>query len=76
VSVYRWTVSGTAADGQTWETSGTVESVQPGNFPDVCGVALQQSFMDLTRGRAVFGQPGVGCRGPYKITRLLVEIEP
>jgi hypothetical protein len=76
MSVYRWTVSGTAADGQTWETSGTVGPVQPGNFPAVCGSALEQSFIDLTGGRAIYGQPGVGCRGPYTITRLLVEIEP
>jgi hypothetical protein len=70
---YRYVVRGTAADGQTWEIAGTVMML-PGHFPMVCDTALRESFMKLTRGEAVFGSPGLGCRGPYDITKLTVEL--
>jgi len=27
----------------------------------------------LTSGKAVFGSPGIGCQGPYKMRSLLIE---
>lgn len=70
---YTYTVSGTAAENQTWETSGRIQTDLEGGFPNMVQEAMRESFMQLTQGKAVFGNPGIGCRGPYKITKLLVE---
>jgi hypothetical protein len=70
---YRFAVHGTAADQQTWGVSGTVECL-PGDFPAACDLALRQSFIKLTKGEAVFGFPGMGCRGPYGITKFTIEL--
>jgi hypothetical protein len=72
MTTYRYTINGTAAGGQTWETTGEIEAL-PGNLPDVLQLAMAESFMKLTRGEAVFGHPGVGCSGPYAVARFLVE---
>ena len=73
---YNYKMSGTAADHQTWSTEGTVE-VEPGDFPDTSMLALRDTFAKLTSGKAVFGHPGVGCRGPYKIEKFsLVKKSP
>lgn len=63
MSLYRFTIEGTAGDGQSWTTSGPVS----GDFPKVLEDAMYASFEQLTKGKAVYGRPGVGCRGPYKI---------
>lgn len=74
---YRYQLNGTAALGQTWQTVGEVIAEDfgdiPGDISDVFGQAMLKSFMQLTRGKAVFGSPGVGCQGPYRVTRVLVE---
>jgi hypothetical protein len=72
MTVYTYEVSGTAAGGQTWKVTGEVEG-RPGDFPKVPDAALRNAFDSLTEGKAVFGQPGVGCNGPYVLTRLLIE---
>jgi hypothetical protein len=72
-STYTYRINGTAAGGQTWETSGSIEAL-PGQFPAVCNQALSESFDKLTQGNAVFGFPGLGCQGPYVLTRLLIEV--
>lgn len=59
-------ISGTAADGQTWKTEGTVL----GDFPACLNRAMHAAFEQLTGGKAVFGHPGLGCRGPYKISKF------
>jgi hypothetical protein len=69
---YNWRIEGTAAKGQTWVTSGTV-SIEAGDFPDLFGIITQDSFNQLTQGKAVFGFPGLGCQGPYDM--LLVTIK-
>lgn len=71
---YRFTMDGTAADGQTWRTNGEVSAEQAGDFPLLLEQAQRDSFMQLTRGKAVFGKPGVGCRGPYSIKKFLFEL--
>jgi len=53
---------------------GTVEVATPGNFHAVPALAMKQAFQQLTDGKAVFGNPGVGCVGPYHITRMLLEV--
>jgi hypothetical protein len=66
---WSYRINGTAAQGQTWETSGTVEF----DLPMVCTIAMRESFLKLTKGEAVFGHPGVGCQGPYRVTKLTIE---
>jgi len=69
---YAYEISGTAANGQTWHLKENVtlngslsESVEP---------ILYQAFRKITGGRAVYGHPGVGCNGPYHITKLVIEV--
>lgn len=61
-----FTVDGTAADGQTWFCRGDVE----GELPQILDAAMRQAFEQLTQGKAIFGHPGVGCRGPYKLRKF------
>lgn len=69
---YTYAVDGRAAGDQTWSTRGEID-VRPGDFALAPSKALAASFDQLTKGKAVYGQLGVGCHGPYRITRLLIE---
>lgn len=76
---YKWTVEGTAghgaandAEGQTWQTTGEMD-IDSGNFLLALSAVMRLSFQQLTQGLAVYGKPGVGCRGPYHITRYVLE---
>jgi hypothetical protein len=73
---YKYELYGTAAGTQTWKTEGTIETEGAGAFIDAPYRAIEQSFVKLTRGEAIFGYPGVGCSGPYIITRMMIEREP
>jgi len=73
-NLYRYTVSGTAAGGQTWEVVGTLQ-IKPSNFALGLDKTMQYTFDRLTSGNAVFGQPGVGCSGPYNVTKFVLERE-
>ncbi len=68
-------IIGTSALGQTWECCGKIENV---DWPDhdLLGKAMKESFMQLTGGKAIFGKPGVGCRGPYSIVRIELHAVP
>ena len=70
---YSYEMRGTAADGQSWRTEGSVEIANPGDFPGLAMMALRDTFDRLTQGRPVYGLPGVGCRGPYQIDELLLK---
>jgi hypothetical protein len=70
---YKYLVSGTAADGQTWTVTGVIENMLEGDFALVPDAAMRTAFEKLTRGRAIYGRPGVGCEGPYTFTRLTIE---
>jgi hypothetical protein len=70
---YRYEITGSAAGGQTWISTGEIETRAAGDFPTVPGLAMEQSFMKLTNGEAVYGLPGVRCDGPYGITRMVIE---
>lgn len=72
-TTYAYTVEGTGADGTTWKVEGTVANVSPGGFMDCFQKAMLASFSQLTAGKAIYGKPGVGCRGPYKVTKLMLE---
>jgi hypothetical protein len=69
---YQYTVSGLAADSQTWTITGEVSTIREGDFPNATIDALANAFQQLTQGKAIYGQPGVGCHGPYTIARLEV----
>lgn len=69
---YKYEVKGTGSGGSTFTCEGKVPD-RPGDFTQVFQDAMLESFRQLTSGKAVFGQPGVGCRGPYNITRFLME---
>jgi hypothetical protein len=64
---------GSAADGQTWTTSGAIVTANAGEFTGVPTRAMLESFKQLTKGNAVYGKPGLGCRGPYSMKRLVIE---
>jgi len=70
--IYNFEFRGTAANNQTWWTTGTVED----NANDIMAVfntAMRLSFQQVTQGRAIYGQPGIGCHGPYDIERIHIE---
>lgn len=72
MSTYRWKMSGAAADGQTWETAGTI-NLRPGQFRLIFDLVWDEAFQQLTKGAAVYGEPGKGCRGPYDIRHFSIE---
>ncbi len=69
MSRYRFEVAGTTGRGQAYSCEGIVESP---SFHEGMQDAMRDSFQQLTRGRAVFGEPGLGCVGPYTLTRFLL----
>jgi len=73
---YRYTINGTGAGGTTWRTEGQVEIDKAGLFGNVPHEAMMASFNQLTQGKAIYGNPGVGCRGPYDVTSMLIEKLP
>jgi hypothetical protein len=73
VITYTYEVSGTASGGQTWTTKGHVEREKEGEFAQVPETVMRLSFAQLTQGQAIYGLPGVGCKGPYTFRRMLIE---
>jgi len=72
--VFIFEVAGTAADDQTWTVAGSGELASPGGFSSLPHMVFELALQKLTGGKAVYGKPGVGCRGPYHMTRLVIEI--
>jgi hypothetical protein len=68
---YSYEIEGTGANGQTWATTGEVESAR--SFFIIPTMAMEDSFKKLMVGRAVYGKPGLGCDGPYTIVRMVIE---
>lgn len=66
---FRFTIDGHGAEGATFQTSGTTLCELAHAFD----IAMEVTFHQLTNGKAVYGSPGVGCRGPYAIKRVLIE---
>jgi len=66
---YSFKIEGSAADGQSWSASGNIYC----EFGNAFNVAMAQTFDQLTNGKAIYGKPGVGCRGPYDIHRVTIE---
>lgn len=68
---WRFKVEGLGAEGATFETSGATLC----EFHDAFNIAMEETFHQLTHGKAVYGSPGVGCRGPYDIRKVTIEQE-
>ena len=66
---YRFQIDGHGVEGATFQTNGTTLCELHHAFD----IAMEETFHQLTNGRAVYGSPGVGCRGPYAIKRVLIE---
>jgi hypothetical protein len=66
---WKFEVSGTAAGGVAWHTSGTCEAT----VSEVWDSMMVHSFHALERGKAIYGKPGVACKGPYDIKKVVVE---
>jgi hypothetical protein len=73
---YSYCVQGTAGNGQTWCVDGKVQVQGDGYFPSVLERAQAEAFEALTHGKAIYGYPGLGCSGPYKIVGMIVSREP
>jgi hypothetical protein len=73
VPLYRYEMHGRAAHDQTWVVTGEVETRNAGEFLKAPQAALADAFVQLTNGNAIFGLPGVGCVGPYRIVKLTIE---
>ena len=70
MKIFRYSISGIAAEDQSWHTTGIIKVK---NASEVFDVAMRDSFQQLTQGKAVYGKPGVGCVGPYELYRILIE---
>ena len=67
-------MTGTGADDQTWRVEDEIQVEPNTDFADLCDKAGSHCFLKLVHGKAVFGQPGVGCAGPYKISTFSFEL--
>ena len=71
--LWKWTVEGAAADDQAFICSGDLTADIAVDGAKFIESALRGTFAQLTHSKAVFGRPGVGCRGPYTTTRVVFE---
>lgn len=69
MKTYLYTITTSDADGKEWVNQGIVT----GDPHDAFRAAMEQNFAALTGGKAVFGEPGVGCHGPYTVQKILLE---
>jgi hypothetical protein len=65
---YRYTVEGSGAGGNTFKTEGVITA----EFHDSFNTAMIETFNKLTNGRALYGNPGAGCSGPYDIHAITI----
>jgi hypothetical protein len=66
---FRFTISGSGSGGATFQASGELHC----EFHDTFEQAMMEAFRQLTNGKAVYGNPGLGCNGPYDIRRVVIE---
>ena len=69
----RYTVEGTDADSGKFAATGFILGASPMDA-DSYQAAGAAAFAQLTQGRARFGEPGVTCRGPYKVSKFALEV--
>ena len=68
---YHFIIEGANSNGNTWRASGSFDC----EFPEVWDRAMEATFHQLTKGLAVYGKPGLGCRGPYDISYVEIKQE-
>jgi hypothetical protein len=66
--MYHYIIKGQDREGNAWVTSGTVSA---DDSAEALTAARRDSFLQLTKGKAVYGNPAT-CRGPYKITSVTI----
>jgi hypothetical protein len=64
---YTFKISGSDANCQFWETSGVVINDTKGSFGAVPDAVLRDTFFNL---QEKLDHP---CKGPYYVTRMLIE---
>jgi hypothetical protein len=50
----------------------TLDGVVECEFVNVFDRVISETFGILTHGEALYGHPGHGCVGPYKVIRVLI----
>lgn len=70
---WSYDVRGIDGNGNAWSVLGSTEVAEDQGWMTVIENAIQDAFQQVTGGTAMYGCPGVGCRGPYKITHLSIE---
>lgn len=68
--LWRFSVSGQGSEGNVFDATGVTP---PCELHEAFDVIMKDAFHQLTQGKAVFGHPGVGCKGPYRIRRFYFE---
>lgn len=71
--MYAYEVKGVDSGEQTWSVAGNVLAGDGADAREICDTVGKAAFAELTQGRAVYGAPGKGCRGPYKLTSFKWE---
>lgn len=66
---YKYEVTGSGANGQTWKAEGVVSSP----FEHVFTHVMKECFDKITKGKAIYGKPGLSCQGPYDFHKIMIE---
>jgi len=69
IKSYKFEIKGVARNAQTWTTQGIFQC----DLNEAFDTAMRDSFLQLTNGKAVYGQPGKSCQGPYDIISVKIE---
>lgn len=70
MKTYDYIVHGRDWTGNTFTISGEVEC----EFHEVFNLLMNDTLGKLTQGKAVYGKPGVGCKGPYTFTTIEIAL--
>lgn len=73
-NTYKFEIHGKTGNGNTYTTTGEVSGNLGIEYIEMMYSVFLQSFQQLTGGKAVFGNPGIGCQGPYSITHLFLSM--
>lgn len=73
VRTYRYFVEGQDTTGEYWQIAGYVDALPGELFGHIWEVIGAEVFLKLTGGLAVFGKPGLMCKGPYRIHEMTVK---
>ena len=68
-SRYCYEISGTGANDRHWRALGSVLAADSADLTRVVRCAIDGAMGQIS-------QPGAKLAGPYKITRLLIDVEP